>query len=512
VKPLLRSTLVVSFFTVFNGAFNYLTLVILASRFGAGREMDAFFAATTIPQLITAILMATLTLAFIPVFIEARTRDEANAWKVASVLANVIFLGLAILAAAGQVFALGLVALTNPGFGGATLGLATSLFRYLIVAAAFSATSLVLAGLHYSRQEFLRPSLAQGLNSLVTFLSVVFLGRGLGIRSVAVGTLAGSVLQFAFLLPVLLARGRYSPSLDLRMKEVRRFAAVMLPLLAGSVFYKANAVVERFIASRLGESRVAYLGYAFKIVSVLQLVMAQGLSTTILPRMSEQSAAGDTGALRETVNKGIRATLVVTVPVLAGLLLGAVQVVRAVFERGDFTRPTTESVAMALVAYLGYLAVGVVAAPVLNAFYALQKTVLVATIGVAGFAFYVALAFLLVGPLSYPGIALAISIQSVLSLAVMIIVQQGKIGIFAWRPILVCLAKSTAGSGLAVAAVVAARALLGSRLAYPYDLLVLAALGVAVYGLSLILLRTEELRYFNLAGLLRRDRREENIR
>jgi putative peptidoglycan lipid II flippase len=333
VKPLLRSTLIVSFFTVFNGAFNYLTLVVLASRFGAGREMDAFFAATTVPQLMTAVLMATLTLAFIPVFIEARTRDEANAWKVASVLANVIFLALALLSSTGQVFAADLVALTNPGFGGDTLVLATSLFRYLILAAVFSASSLVLAGLHYSRQEFLRPSLAQGLNSLVTFLSVVFLGRVLGIRSVAEHW-PRSVLQFAFLLPVLLARGRYSPSLDLRMKEVRRFAAVMLPLLAGSIFYKANAVVERFIASKLGESRVSYLGYAFKIISVLQLVMAQGLSTAILPRMSEQSAAGDTRALRETVEKGIRATLLVTVPVFVGLLCGATEIVRVVFERG----------------------------------------------------------------------------------------------------------------------------------------------------------------------------------
>ena len=512
MKPLVRSTLVVSFFTIFNGIFNYLTLVLLASRLGAGREMDAFFAATTIPQLLTAVLLATLTLAFIPVFIETRARDEAKAWKVASVLVNVLFLVLAVIAAVGQVFAADLVALINPGFGAETLALAKSLFRYLIVAAVFSATSLVLAGVHYAQQEFLRPSLAQGLNSLVTFLSVLFLGPTLGIRSVAVGTLAGSVLQFAFLLPVLVRRGRYSPSLDIRVKEVRRFAAVMLPLLAGSIFYKANALVERFIASNLGESRISYLGYAFKIVSALQLVMTQGLSTTILPRMSEQSAAGDTAGLRETVGKGARATLLVTVPAVFGLLVGATDVVRLVFERGDFRRPTTEAVAVALTAYLGYFVVGVVAVPVLSAFYSLQKTALVATIGVSGFAFYIALAFLLVGPLSYPGIALAISVQSVISLAVMILILRGKVGGLPWRPILVCLAKSVVASGLAVLAVAGARRLAGSWLGYPYDILVFGALGVSAYGLFLVLFRTEELRYLNLGGLFRRERRVEGIR
>ncbi|MDH4196434.1 MAG: oligosaccharide flippase family protein, partial [Candidatus Aminicenantes bacterium] len=347
---------------------------------------------------------------------------------------------------------------------------------------------------------------------LVTFLSVVFLGPALGIRSVAIGTLGGSFLQFAFLLPVLVRGGRYSPSLDVRVKEVRRFAAVMLPLLAGSIFYKANALVERFIASNLGESRISYLGYAFKIVSVLQLVMAQGLSTTILPRMSEQTAAGDTGGLRETVGKGIRATLLVAVPALFGLLFGATEVVRVVFERGDFTRPTTEAVAVALTAYLGYFAVGVVAVPVLNAFYSLQKTALVAAIGVSGFASYVALAFLFVGPLSYAGIALAISVQSVVSLAVMTLILRGKVGGLAWRPILICLAKSVVASGLAVLAVAGARRLSGSWLGYPYDILVFAALGVSVYGLFLVLFRTEELRYLNLGGLFRRERPVEDIR
>jgi putative peptidoglycan lipid II flippase len=228
--------------------------------------------------------------------------------------------------------------------------------------------------------------------------------------------------------------------------------------------------------------------------------------------MSEQSAAGDRSALRGTVDKGIRATLVVAVPVAVGLVIGAAGVVRVVFERGDFARPTTAAVAAALAAYAGYLAAGVVVTPVLNAFYSLQKTALVAAIGVAGFTFYVALAFLLVGPLSYPGIALAISVQALLSLAVMIMILQTKVGAFAWRSILVCLAKAAAGSGLAVAAVIAARAVLGPRLAYPWDLIIFAALGIAVYGFSLVLFRTEELRYFDLAGLLRRDRREESLR
>jgi len=153
-----------------------------------------------------------------------------------------------------------------------------------------------LSSLYYAHKRYLAPCLAQGINSLVTLLCVLFTGGVFGIKSVVIGTLLGSALQFLYLLPILLRDGRYSLSLDVKRREVMRLGALMLPLLAGSVFYKANPVVERFIASKLGESNISYLGYAFRIIALLQLALTQGLTTTILPRLSEHAAAGEAEA------------------------------------------------------------------------------------------------------------------------------------------------------------------------------------------------------------------------
>jgi peptidoglycan biosynthesis protein MviN/MurJ (putative lipid II flippase) len=76
-------------------------------------------------------------------------------------------------------------------------------------------------------------------------------------------------------------------------------------------------------------------------------------------------------------------------------------VVRLIYERGRFTPADTAAVALALAAYSGYFLVGSIGQPVINALYALQKTALVATVGVVGFAAYVVLAYGLAGRIGF---------------------------------------------------------------------------------------------------------------
>jgi putative peptidoglycan lipid II flippase len=496
-----RSVFLVSFFTVLTGILNYLVLMVLAARFGAGREMDAFFAATTIPQLMTAILLAALTTTFIPVFIEARSRDESSAWKTASISINIIFFLLSLIALAAMFSARNLISLVNPGFAGDTLSIASSLFQILIFSTIFSGTSIILTSLHYAHNKYLEPSLAQGFNSLITLLFVILTGNIFGIKSIAIGTLFGSLVQFFFLLPLLLRQGRYSFDFDFKRREVIRLGKLMLPLLAGSVFYKANPVVERFIASKLGESNISYLGYALKIITLLLLVLTQGISTTILPRMSEQSAAREIEGLRETISKGLRAMILIATPVTLALLLARAEIVRLVFERGDFTSQTTAAVAQALVAYLGFFVVGILSVPVVNALYSLQKTALVAAIGIAGFTLYVFMAFFLSSRLSYPGIALAVSMQYIINLIVFFIILQKKVGGLDPRPILRCVFKTVLASGLASLVFIVAKDFIRGRFVYPLDFLILGTLAAAIYLLFLIVLKTEELKFISLRSV-----------
>ncbi len=507
----LRSSIVVSFFTLLTGIFNYLKLVILAFSFGAGGEMDAFFAAMTIPQIILSILLIILTTTFIPVFVETLARKESEAWKIASIASNLAFFSLVLLALIGSIFAREIISVISPGLSEETTIISMSLFRYFILALVFSGSSIILTSLYHARHRFFTPSLAQFGNSFVTFMFVLLFHSAMGVKSIAVGTLAGSILQFVLVMPVLLHGGRFHFSLDFLRPEIRKLGRLMFPLLMGNIFYKTNILVERFIASQLGEGNISYLGYAYKIVMAMTVITSQGISTVLFPRMSQLSAVQDYKSLREMLSKGIRALTMFTVPFLLIIFIARYELVRVIFERGNFGPGTTEAVANALLAYAGAFFIASISLPVLNTLYSLQETGRVAAAGVIGFSIYIGLAFLLSGYFSYLGIAMAVSIQYFINMVFIMYLAGKKLDGVNLKAIFLCAGKSFTAGGITGAILFVMKQFILDKVSFPFDFLILGILGFTLYLTSLILLRTEELRFFRINVGLEKERRTDSF-
>ena len=489
----LKSSIIISLYTSLTSIFNYLTLFLLAFTFWTRMEMDAYFAAITIPQIITAVLLATLSTTFIPVFIEVRMEDESRAWKLASISVNLVFFLLVLIAFTGSILSKDIIAQLNPGFPEETLSLASSLFRILLISVVFSGTSIILSSLYYAHHRFVKAPFFQWLSSCVTFFFVLSFRSSWGIKSIAAGTLVGSLIQFLSLLPII--RRRYSFSFNFKDKEIVKLSRLIIPLLIGSIFYRSNTLVERFIASRLGEGIISYLGYSYKIIMALVLLINQGISTVLFPRMSEYSAVKDFVGLKETLSKGIRALIIITVPIAFIIILARSELVAIIFERGNFSHYDTIAVSKALIAYLGLFVVGAISLPIVNTLYSIQETKKVASVGIFGFLIYVIMAFILSHYFSYIGIALAVSIQYIISIILFIYILKKKSVEFERHEIFCCTFKVILASGLTSFFILGSRKLLKSMIGFPLDLIVFGILGFCLYFLVLIILKTEELKF-----------------
>ncbi|MCJ7585901.1 MAG: hypothetical protein MUO30_14185, partial [Anaerolineales bacterium] len=66
--------------------------ILVARAFGAGPELDAFFAANRVPDTIFALLAGgALSSAFIPTFTALLAKDDQrSAWRLASAVANLL--------------------------------------------------------------------------------------------------------------------------------------------------------------------------------------------------------------------------------------------------------------------------------------------------------------------------------------------------------------------------------------------------------------------------------------
>src|SRR3989338_673541 len=90
---------------------------LLAGRFGAGEDLDIYFAAFRIPDFIYAIFIAGgLGAVFLPIFSQYFEKDKAEAWRIASYLFTAVFVFMVLLSLILVLFMSPLIKLITPGF------------------------------------------------------------------------------------------------------------------------------------------------------------------------------------------------------------------------------------------------------------------------------------------------------------------------------------------------------------------------------------------------------------
>jgi len=424
-RGLLKPTLQVTVFSILGIIVRFVTQIIVAAKFGATIERDAYFAAVVFPTYITAVLVGSLTLIFVPMFIEYETKkNKEEAWKVASILINLIFLVLFGISLLGFIFAKQLISVTTPGFKGEELSLTAALLRIIFPSIIFSGMIGLLSSMYYAHHRFLRPAITSAISTLLMLSSVVVLTHFWGIKSLAFGYLVGEIAGFFILVPILFKQDRYRFSFDFHNEGVRQIIKLMSPLVFAGLFYRATTVIERMIASTLPTGSISYLGYANRIISILTIIATTGIPMTIFPIIAKSWAENDLVRVREHFARGIRIMMLVTFPIAMVFVVLRVPIIQVIFERGAFDHRTTLAVAdILMILLIGFMFYGL-GNVVRRGFYVSQKTKLAAIIGIVGVTLYILLAHFLAETFSYRGLAIADSAWVMFDVTVGMIVMR----------------------------------------------------------------------------------------
>jgi putative peptidoglycan lipid II flippase len=397
--------------------------VALAALFGAGRDMDAFLAASTIPNILVLVLTGALSITFVPVFVEYEVRGQGDeAW---TVVAGCLYLCggfLVALSASLAILARPIIALTAPGFapGSPNFELTVELFLLMLPSVAVTGVASLLRSYYHARRHFFLAAAAPLVNSLVLLAASLALAPLLGIRAVAVATLLGSLAQLLLLAPAVWRRELALGWGAVAHPGVRRVLLLMLPWVSSAIFYKSNILIDRFLASQLDIGAISALGYAYRLMTAISQVLTQGLSMVLFPLMAEHVAAGDMARLRAVAAQGIRLTILLALPAVVMLLTLGVPIVRLLFERGQFDLTATALTAQALSAYMGAFFAGAVGSVLTYVFYASQRTGIVALVGVCGFVINILAAVAATPRFGVAGPALAYSLAGFLNLLLLV--------------------------------------------------------------------------------------------
>ncbi|HEY7701007.1 MAG TPA: lipid II flippase MurJ, partial [Candidatus Limnocylindrales bacterium] len=159
---LARAGLIVSGAFLVSRVLGWLRLVVIANAVPDTRELDAFFAAFRIPDLLFQLVAAgALSSALIPVVASVVATDGyARAWRVVSTVANLMLIVLLVLAGIVLVFADRLVPLYTAGFDPVTMARTIELTRIMVLGPIFLALGAVATSVLNTQGRFAAAAIA----------------------------------------------------------------------------------------------------------------------------------------------------------------------------------------------------------------------------------------------------------------------------------------------------------------------------------------------------------------
>lgn len=493
-----KSALGLMIVTILSKVIGFLRETILVSVHGASATADAFITALNIPIVLFTIIGTALATTFIPLYFQVESeKGKEEALKFANNIFNIVIIISIILSVLGFIFAEPLTKIFAMDFSGETLKIATNFTKVMVWGMIFIGLSNIMTAWLQINSNFTIPGMI-GFPYNIFVISGIVLSANGNLKILGILSLIGMSSQFLFQFPFACKKG-YKYKLHINLKDVylKRMLILIAPVCIGVSVNQLNIVIDRTVASTLGDGMITILNSANKLNYFVMGIFISTISAIVYPMLSKLYNSDDKESLSKTIQRSINSVGIIMIPISVGAILLSEPIVRIIFERGKFTPEDTIMTATALSCYaVGIWSFGL--RDILNQiFYSMKDTKTPMKNGIASVLLNIILILVLKKPLGYKGLALATSISSIICTVLLFNSLKKKNEYFGQDKIIKTFAK------LAVAVII-----MGICTKLSYELLVSICptntmgdiistmssvlIGAIVYGCTIVIMKIEE--------------------
>lgn len=412
-RTLARAGLIVSATFLASRFLGWVRLLVIGNLAVPLADLDSFFAAFRIPDLIFQLVAAgALGSALIPIVAGLlATDEERRAWRVVSTVANLMLVSLVVLAVALFVAAPAVVPMITPGFEPAQMDRTIELTRIMLLSPIFLALGSVATSVLNAAGRFGVAAVAPVVYNIAIIAAALVLAPRFGVEGLAVGVVLGSLGHLIVQSRAIGRIGfRYVPTIDLADPVARMALKLMAPRALGLGAGQVTFVVVTSLASTLQAGAITAYNVAFTLLQIPIGVIGVPLGTVVFPSLSREVALGNVQEYLSLLTRALRLLIYTMLPIGGLLALLRQPVVTVLFPR--FDAAAVDLTADTLLYFLVGLTAHALIAVLARAFYARQDTRTPVAAAILAVAINTTLAVLLVGPLGLSGIAIAIAIAA----------------------------------------------------------------------------------------------------
>ena len=363
---------------------------LLAGKFGAGRNLDIFYIANTIPELIFNIIaVGSVNAAFVPAFTRCMSDDDKpTAIKLFQKAIHFSLIAFVVLAGVMFVFAPSVIDLSlKVSIGGASSAfsvpeqeLAITMMRVMLVSPILLGISSIIGAYLMVKQRYFVTRLAPLLYNVGTIVGIVVFVplSGDSVVGLAYGIVLASVLHLASQLPTLMNLVDFSKVKDVVVpkKYIDTIRRLALPRMLAVATSQIGLVARNVIALNLIEGSLTSYQFARNIFAIAVDLFGVTTAEAVFPRLSRLGVEGNKKELAKLFGKGMQQVLFLTIPVTVILLVLRLPVVRLVFGLlgSGFTWQDTVMTSWSLSFLSILVVVQALISLLLRGFYALEDT------------------------------------------------------------------------------------------------------------------------------------------
>lgn len=349
---------------------------MLAHQFGAGIELDLYYTAFRIPDILFVLFASTLSVYVLIPFVAERIDgdDSGRARALLSHIFTLFLVSYAVLAVIVAVLAPYIVPVLFPGFVAESETLVL-LIRILLLQPFLLGISSLFGVITQMGHRFVLYALSPLIYNFGIIFGIVVLYPALGLSGLAIGVVLGALGHILIQTPFVF-KDALAPQISFKI-PFAEIQAVLLNSLPRALTLSLNQIVLLVligIASVMTVGSVSVFQFAYNLQSVPLAIIGVSYSVAAFPILAKLYSEGDVERFQSHIITALRHIIFWSVPTIALFVVVRAQLVRVVLGTGAFDWNDTMLTAAVLVLFMISLTAQAINLLLIRVFYAGSDT------------------------------------------------------------------------------------------------------------------------------------------
>lgn len=341
-----------SLFALFSQILALLRDRLLAHNFGAGAELDIYYAAFKIPDLLFVTVASLVSIsALVPLFAKKETEGEKHLRDATASIFTVFSIFIILSCIIAWFLMPYIVSIAFSSLPHLARTQTIHLSRILLLSPLLLGFSNFFGSIVQYEKRFILYSLSPLLYNIGIILGIVFLTSSFGIEGVVWGVVLGALLHFALQsIFIFTSASRLRPSFTSKIKwgDVWETARLSVPRTLALSIISFVGFFFVALASGLGEGAIAVFNLSFNLQSAPLSLIGVSFSLAAFPALAISVAKKDMQEVIVSIGNGLRQIIFWSLPLTALMIILRAHLVRVVLGSGGFDWSATRLTAAVL--------------------------------------------------------------------------------------------------------------------------------------------------------------------